>query len=259
MRASWYSAKSYRLQLAMQVAGMVFTVVPMFFIAGALQSTMAGAIAGESTEFFSFVLVGSIALLFVSTAMTATQGAISGGISNGYFESLLMTRTPLPSLLIGLTSYGLVVTFVRATVILVAGAILGADIAWGQAASALLIIAVLFAVHWGIGLIAAALIIAFRTAGPLTQLVTTVSVFFGGVYYPTAAIPSWLGAIAEVTPLAYGLRALRRVLLLGESFSSVGADVAVVAAMGVVSLMAGAWAIGVALRYAKRAGTLSLY
>jgi ABC-2 type transport system permease protein len=258
-RASWYQARSYRLSLFMQVGGLLLTVVPIYFIAGALQPTMAGTVAAESEQYFSFVLVGSIALMFVSAAMATLQSTIASGISTGYFESLLMTRSPVPSILAGLTSYGLLLTVIRAAVMLTAGWVLGAHVVWSQIVPGFFIIALLFVVHWGIGLVAAALIIAFRTAGPLTQLVTTVSVFFGGVYYPVSAIPSWLGAIAQVTPLAYGLRALRQVLLRGDGLASVGLDLAMLAAMGVVTLILGAWAFGVGLRYARRAGTLSTY
>lgn len=258
-RASWYQARSYRVSLLMQLGGILLTVVPIYFIAGALETTMAGTIEVESDQYFSFVLVGSVALMFVSAALTTLQGTIAAGISTGYFESLLMTRAPVPWILTGLTSYGFLLTVVRTAVMITAGWALGATIAWSQILPALLIIALLFAAHWGIGLVGSALVIAFRTAGPLTQLVTTVSVFFGGVYYPVSAIPSWLGAIADATPLAYGLRALRRVLLRGDSLGDVGLDVAMLAAMGIVTLTVGAWSIAVALRYAKRAGTLGLY
>jgi ABC-2 type transport system permease protein len=258
-RASWYQARSYRVSFAMQVGGLLITIIPIYFISGALQSTMASSIAAESGQFFSFVLVGSVALMFVTTALTGLQGAVGGGLSNGYFESLLMTRTGLPWILTGLTSYGVLLTSIRAAVMLTAGWLLGAQIAWSQILPAALIIALLVAVHWGIGLVGTALIMAFRTSGPLTQFVTTVSVLFGGVYYPVSVIPSWLKAIANGTPLAYGLRALRQVLLQGQDLSLVGMDLAVLGAMGVVSLIVGSWAVVVALGYARRAGTFSTY
>jgi ABC-2 type transport system permease protein len=258
-RASWYQAKSYRVSLVMQAGGLLLTVIPIYFIATALQQTMARTITAEAEQYFSFMLVGSIALMFVTTAIASLQGTIATGISNGYFESLLMTRAPVPSLLLGLTAYPLILATVRATVMITAGWILGAPIAWSQAIPALLIILLLFAVHWGIGLIGSGLVMAFRTAGPLTQIVTTVSIFFGGVYYPVSAIPSWLRNVADATPLAYGLRALRRVLLLGDGVGAVANDLAILAAMGVFTLIVGTAAFSVALAYAKKAGTLSTY
>lgn len=258
-RASWYEAKSYRVRLVMQVASILMTVLPLFFIANALQDMMARSIAVESDQYFSFLLVGTVAFMFFGVALSGLQSTIGGAISTGYFETLLMTRAPLSAVLGGLSTYTLLLTGVRAAVMVITGWLLGAHIAWLQIAPATFILALVVAVHWGIGLIGSALMIAFRTAGPLNAIVSTTSVLFGGVYYPVSSIPSWLRSIADVTPLAYGLRALRRVLLQGESLGAVSTDVAILAAMTVLSLMAGAWAMRVALNYAKRAGTLSSY
>ena len=79
------------------------------------------------------------------------------------------------------------------------------------------------------------------------------------MYYPVSQIPSWLGSIAAVTPLAYGSRALRRVLLLGDGSAAFSADVGVLASMGVLLLIAGGLSMHAALRYARKAGTLGTY
>ena len=258
-RASWQQARSYRLSLVMQTGGMLFMVVPMYFITNALQSTMEKTIAAESGQYFSFLLVGSATLMLATVALTTLQSAISGGISSGYFESLLMTRASVPWILAGLSSYGMLLTAIRVMVMIIAGWLLGANVAWSRAIPAVFVLILVVVVHWGIGLIGSGLVIAFRTAGPLTQIVTTVSIFFGGVYYPVAAIPSWLRNIADATPLAYGIRAVRRVLLQGAGLGAVSSDIAILAAMGVVSLIVGAWAFSWALSYARKAGTLSSY
>jgi ABC-2 type transport system permease protein len=258
-KASWFHAKSYRLALATQLGALVFTIVPIYFVANALQPAMAETIAHEAKQFFPFVLVGWVATMFMTAGLTNLQTAVSGGIANGFFESLLVTRTPVPVVLVGLSSYGTILAVVRATVMMVGGWMLGASIAWKQLAPALLLIALVFAVYWGIGLLAGAMIIAFRSSGPLIPVVTAVSIFFGGVYYPVSSIPSWLRSIADVTPMAYGLRALRRVLLLGEGMVSVSLDVAILASMGFLSVMIGAVAVVAALRYARKAGTLGTY
>ena len=258
-RAAWLEARSYRFSMFMQFASLAWVVIPIYFIAGALQPTMAGTIASESQQYFSFVLVGSVALSFVTQAMATLPNAIGGGISSGYFESLLMTRAPLPAILAGLASYGHLRTTVRGAFMIAVGALLGAKVAWSGVLPALLILPLLLLAHWGISLMSSALVIAFRTPGPLTQIVVTLSVFFGGVYYPVSAIPSWLGAIASVTPMAYGLRALRKVLLQGESLAAVGTDIAFLLASGTVLLLVGAVSIQTALRYARRSGTLGAY
>lgn len=258
-RATWFQARSYRLSLIWQVVSILVSVVPIYFIAGALQPTMAGSIAAESHQYFSFVLAGTVCLAFVSASIATLPGAIAGGISSGYFEALLMTRAPLSSIFAGLSSYSLLLTAVRAGVMLLGGWVMGASLAWSQAGPALLILVLLVVAHWGIGLVASALIIAFRSYGPLISIFIGLSMLFGGVYYPVTAIPSWLKAFALLTPLSYGLKAFRRVLLQGYGLSDVGPDVMILAAMSVLALAVGAMAIDMALRYARKSGSLGLY
>lgn len=259
LRASWFQARSYRLSLVTQIFGLIITVIPMYLVANALHPTMAQAIEGEAEQFFGFVLVGSVGFMLATSAMTTLQGAVSGGIASGYFESLLMTRASLPSVLLGLTSYGMVLALVRGAVFLVSGWLLGANLAWSNILPALVVMALIVAAHFGIGLVGAALVIAFRTSGAITQIVTTVSVFLGGIYYPVSQIPSWLALIAKATPISYGLICLRRVLIHGHSLTDIGSDLSVLAAMGVFSLAVGSIAIDLAMRYARKTGSLGAY
>lgn len=259
VRAAWLQARSYRMSLVMQFGGLVLSVVPTFFIANALQDTMADTISAESSQYFAFIVVGTVAVMFCTTALNALHGSISGGISSGYFETLLMTRASLWSLLAGLTGYGFLQTVVRGLFLIVAAWVLGVGVAWGRGLEALVVLMLLSLAHWGLGLISAAMVVAFRTAGPLSRIVMTASMLFGGVYYPTSAIPSWLGTISEITPLAYGLRPLRRMLLQGESIGAVQGDVAVLALIAAGSLALGWWSLQMGLRYARRSGSLGAY
>jgi ABC-2 type transport system permease protein len=131
--------------------------------------------------------------------------------------------------------------------------------AWGRIAPALLILLLIILAHVPFGLFASAMVLAFRTAGPLPQAVVLVSSLLGGVYYPTAVIPGWIQRISGVLPLTYGLRPLRQVLLDGASFGRVLPDVLILGGSSVVLLAAGAFAFAAALRYARRTGTLSHY
>jgi hypothetical protein len=72
-------------------------------------------------------------------------------------------------------------------------------------------------------------------------------------------IPSWLREVADATPLTYGLRALRQVVLRGAPLPTVARDVEILPAMTMVSVAAGAGVFALALVHARRAGTLSSY
>ena len=259
LRASWLSAASYRLSLVISTLTLGATVVPVYFVSGALQPTMAEAISSEGGQYFGFLLVGMVAMSFMGTAMESIPSVIGGGIRTGTLEALLSTGTRLPTILAGMVSYTYVWQGMRTVLLLLAGWWLGMHLVWSKTPWAVGILALIVLAYLSFGLLAAALVLVFRTSGPLTRVVFLGSTLLGGVYYPTHSIPSWLEQLSVVIPLTYGLRALRRTLLEGASLGQVMPDVAALSAFVVVLLLVGTAAILYAFRHAKRSGSLSLY
>lgn len=258
-RATWLSASSYRMNMVISVLGLLVSAVPVYFVAHALQPVMASAIEGEGTQYFAFLLLGMVTMAIVSTAVNTLPGSIGSGIANGTLEALLATPTRMPTLLAGMMSYGFAWSAFRAAILLVAGWALGAHIVWTKLPLVLAILALLVIAYLGIGLIAASLVLAFRTAGPLPQATLILSGLLGGVYYPTHVIPSWIQQLSSVVPLTYGLRAMRRTLLDGMGFADVAGDVGILAALAVVLFLGASLLFAAALHQARRAGSLALY
>jgi ABC-2 type transport system permease protein len=259
IRASWTTALSYRLSMVFSIMSLLATVLPLYFVAGALQPVMAKSIAAQGGEYFPFLLVGMIGYLFITTAVNAVPGAISSGISTGTLEALLSTRAPLPALLAGLTGYSFIWTAVKSLVLIAAGLVLGMPLVWSSALTSVLILVLIVLAYLPFGLISAALILAFRTTGPLSSVVLILSGLLGGVYYPTQVIPSWIQRLSDVIPLTYGLRALRQTLIEGAPFSAVANDVVTLVGFVIFLTAVSLFALTEALRYARRSGTLAQY
>lgn len=259
MRAAWLSAVSYRLATLLSFASVIASVIPIFFIAGAVQEVAAESIRPESSSYFGFVIVGLASVYLLSAATSAIPSAIAGGIGSGTFEALLVTRTPLPVILIGLGGYPLVQSALRAAVLVGGAAALGVEFSWLMLPAVLLILATMVAAYAGIGLVAAALILAFRTAGPLLTAVVALSGLLGGAYYATTAVPGWLRALTAFVPLTYALRPVRMLLLGGASLGDVVQDVSLLTLIAVATLLFGSGCLTLALRRARRVGTLSQY
>ena len=258
-RADALTTFSYRLQTVAWLGGLVVTIVPLYFVAQALQPVMTNAIATEGHQYFGFLLVGIIAFLLLTTAVNALPGAIQSGISRGTLEAMLATPTPLPVLLTGMMGFPILLTVVRGAVMLVAAWVLGAHVVWARGLPALGILLLLALAYIPFAILSASLILAFRTAGPLPTVVLTASALLGGVYYPTQVIPSWLHHVSAFLPLTYGLRALRRTLLDGASLGTLAPDLAILAAFTIGLLLTSVVVFSGALRYARRAGTLAQY
>lgn len=259
VRAGWLTASSYRVTMLLSVASLLAGVVPLYFIARALQPIMARSVASQGGQYFGFLLLGLVALSLVTTAVNTLPGAIGSTISTGTLEALFSTRASLPSLLVGLAGYSFAWSAARAALLFVTGWMLGVHVAWRGAPIGLGILVLLVCAYIPIGLIAAAAVLAFRTSGPLPKIIVAVSGLLGGVYYPTNVIPSWIQALSAAVPLTYGLRALRRTLLEGAPLSAVLTDLLVLAAFVVVLMVVGAYLFARALRLARQSGTLAQY
>jgi ABC-2 type transport system permease protein len=259
IRASWLAASSYRLGFIFSFGSLILSVVPIFFVTRALQPTMADVIRGQGGQYFAFLVVGLIALNLVSSTIYALPGGLQNATSTGTLEALLATPTPVSALLVGLSGYEILFSLIRGGVMLIAAAVLGARVEWIQLGASVPIIVLVVLAHLPIAIITAAMVLAFRTRGPLPQLVLLVSTFLGGVYYPTSVIPGWIESISAFVPLTYGLAALRAVLLEGQSITTVWRELAILVAITATTLLLSGVAFRAALRYARRVGNLAQY
>lgn len=258
-KANWRVMSSYRIQLLMSMAALIVSIVPLYFISQAVQPVMAASIRDQGGNAFGFLVVGLAAFTLITVCVTALPGAVAGGISNGVFEALLATPTSTPVLMLGLNAFDLTLAALRCAILLVAGWLLGANFAHGQLLPGIAILGLLVLAHVPLGYIGAALVIAFRTAGPLPKGLMLASGLLGGVYYPTTVIPSWLRSVSEYLPLSHGLRALRQVVLQNASLSAVAPDLLAVVGAALLLHAIAAVAVHSALRYARRRGTLAQY
>lgn len=257
--AQWRTNLSYRVRMVYTLVGVVVSVVPLFFVAGAVQPVMADAIAAEGGQAFGFLLVGLAAVGMVTVAVVTLPRAIGSGVATGVLEALLATPTRLPRLLAGLGMFDVAFALLRTVVTLGIGWALGANLQTGGVLPGFAILVLITLAHVPFALMSSALVLAFRTTGPLPQGVLLVSTLLGGAYYPTHVIPSWLESVSTFVPLTYGLRALRHVLLEGLPLSAVVPDLLALVGSGLGLLAAGSACMALALRYARRNGTLAQY
>lgn len=257
--AGWRTASSYRLRLALSVGSLLVTVVPVYFVAGALQDVMDESIRDQGGEYFAFLIVGMVAFLLLPAAVNTMPTQTSMGVNTGVLEALLGTPAGMASVLLGLAGFNLLWTTVRAGVLLLGGWFLGAALMWSQVGPALVVLVLIVLAYLPIGMLAAASVIAFRTPGPLPPATLALSALLGGVYYPTEVIPSWIQTVSDFVPLTYGLRALRRTLLEGLPLTAVAEDVLMLTAFVAILSALGWLALHAAVRYARRAGTLTQY
>jgi len=269
IRVSFLNAASYRFAMFVSVASLALQIVPTYFIGRTLDPFMAPAIQGQGSDFFGFLVVGTIAYLLLAASVDALPRALERGISTGTLELIFSTPSSTPSLLVGLTGYELLWTAMRCLVVLGAAAVFGFHAHWTRIPEAVAILALVVATYFGVGMIGGAMIVAFRRTAALQTVVIVGSAMFGGVTYPPSLVttalarysdaPVWVGRLTEVVPLTYGLRAVRKITIDDAPLSAVLTDIGALAIFCVAFLSAGSLAMTYALRRARAEGTLSQY
>jgi ABC-2 type transport system permease protein len=261
IQASWRTQRSYRVSIILSILSLGVTALPVYFVSKAIQPYAAASIADQAPNYFGFLVIGFIALIFVSTTVSSIPDAIGTGIGTGTLEALLSTRASIPSLLAGMVGYSFLWTAVKAVLFLALAMVLGLHLSWAASLSGILILVLIVLAHIPFALIAASLVLAFRTSASIPNIVMIASGLLGGVYWSMSAsvIPPWVRAMGSWVPLAPGLRALRQTLLNGASLSAVMPDVLLLIGFIVMLNAIGFLAFVEALRYARRTGTLAQY
>lgn len=258
-RVAWLTAVSYRLSFALSVLAVGVSVLPIYYVAGALQGTMADVIRGEAAGYFGFVLIGLVGYNLAVAAANSLPAAVSSGIGSGTLEALLATPARTPAILAGLSAYGLLRAAIRAAILVAGGIALGVRLDWGGLPVALLTLALVVVAYAAIGMVDAAVVVVFRMRTPLVAATLTASALLGGVYFPSQAVPAWLAQLTPFVPLSHGARVVRRVLLEHSTLPMVSADLLFLAAECVVLLSVGVAALSFAFGHARRAGSLGQY
>lgn len=261
IQASWRTQRSYRVSIVLSILSLGVTVLPVYFVSKAIGPYAAASIQDQAPNYFGFLVIGFIALIFVSTTVSSIPDAIGTGIGTGTLEALLSTRASIPSLLAGMVGYSFLWTAVKAVLFLLLAMILGLHLSLAASLAGILILILIVLAHIPFALIAASLVLAFRTTAQIPSVVMIASGLLGGVYWSMSAkiIPPWVKAMGDWVPLAPGLRALRQTLLNGASLSAVGPDLLLLLGFIVMLNAIGCIVFVEALRYARRTGTLAQY
>jgi ABC-2 type transport system permease protein len=181
----------------------------------------------------------------------------------GNLELYFTAPMHLMSVLAGMAIGGLVMTSSRALAVIVIGSVLyGVSY---QISQPLLLIGVFVLTMiplYGLGMLFASLFLLWgREAFHLAQLLQEPIYFLGGVNFPIRHLGVVSGLIVATLPLAVGLDAMRQLVFPGQASQGVlpvGAEMAILAVMGVIFLIAARMALGYLETLARREGRLTL-
>lgn len=211
--------------------------IPLFFLfvtVGAIGKISGSAFGVENYEGFQLPVA-----ILQGAAGTAGMGGFGMvmDIERGYFDKLMLTPAPRLSLVLGRLAADGVRVMVLATIILIAGLIIGSGMEAGVlGAVVFVVVAGLFGLAYsGIGMS-----IALRTgsvqAAQAGFLVFFPLLFLSPAFAPKEVFSGWLEFLATINPVTYVLEGLRSLVLEGWEWDRLGYALLSILGLGAVTL-----------------------
>jgi len=257
---------SYKSAFILNLGGVVFSVGIWFFFAGFLQSNLsheAGALTGGNL--FAFILFGIAPYSYQQVSLSAFGRRFREEQVTGTLEAMLVCPTRTPLVIFGSALFDFVFTSLRIVLYI----LVGLGFSWLSSrpielhlaglAAALVILTLMVMTSVGIGIMAAAFVMYFKRGEVLVTLISSASALLGGVFFPTGALPGFLRPFSRLLPISYTTDGVRRALLTGEGMMDLLPHIEVLLLFAAVLLPLGLLVFRMALRAARRDGTLVQY
>ena len=255
-------AFSYRLQLLLQVAGVLSVSITFFFVSIMLAHVEAHipTLTKYGGRYFGFVLVGLAFSTFLDGTLRTFSLTIRQAQITGTLEAMLTTQTRIGTVVAGSALYTLLNTSIRTMLFGLFGVVVFQQRLHFDAWPALvLVFALTILCTLALGIFSAGFIVLFKQGDPVTAVVSGLSWLFSGVLYPKEILPDQVQRFADLLPLTHTLEAMRLALLTGAPAATHLRSVthlAIFAAVGLpVSILWFGWAVG----RARVAGSLAKY
>ncbi len=220
------------------------TIAPVIFLLGMSgQFGRLTGLAGFPTDSYLSWIVPLSCLQGAGFAGAAAGSNLARDIEQGWFDRLLVAPVPRPLLVLGPILGAITRAMVPATVVLLVGLALGAELTGGlrglvalyAAAAGFCAVAAL----WGVFMA-----VTFRTqqAGPLMQQGVFLAVFLSTAYTPQPLLRGWLAGAAKLNPVTHVLELGRQATVSGIE-PTLGHTLPGLAALGGMGLALGALAL----------------
>ena len=215
-------------------------------------------------QYVGFVVLGGALTAFWLNVIWMMANQLYWEKSQGNLELYFAAPMHFMSILFGMAVGGMVMSSTRAaTVLLIAGTVYGVVFSVDQWALLLGVFLLTLGALYGLGMVLASLFLVWgREAWHMGQLFTEPVYFVSGLNFPVARL-GFLGALSvALIPLATGLDAMRQLAFTDAAFPlgtpAPLVEVAILAAMTVVSILGARWMLAAMERRARRDGRLSV-
>lgn len=221
LKRGWVIYSSYKMQMFTTYAGLFVTLVIFYFVSQMVNSSTVLYLGKYGKNYTSFIVVGLIFQWFVSVSLNSFSSSIRSEQTIGTLEFLLISKTNLFVILVYSSLWNFIRILLHSIILLtLASYIFKIEFSF-NIVSIFIIILLTVTTLSGIGIMSAGFILAFKQGDPINWFFSAITAILSGVFYPVDALPQYLKNVAKFLPTTYALGALREVLILDASVSSI--------------------------------------
>lgn len=193
------------------------------------------SVDSASLSYIDFLLPGILALAIMISAVIGLATILVDWRQRGILRRLKLTPIPLGEFFAARITASLVVALMQVVVLLLFGRVaFGIQIsstAWAAIPVALAGCLCFLAMGFAIG----SVVSNPETGDAVANVITNPMMFLSGVFFPVAAMPAFVQAIARLLPLYYMANGLRDTTVRGLSLTHVAPDIGVL--LGVTAIL----------------------
>jgi ABC-2 type transport system permease protein len=251
------TARSYKISFVMSVVSLTMSLITFRFISKLVGDSVALAGIGN---YFGFVVVGMAMSQLLEGSLTSPSGAVRQEQVQGTLEVLATTPMRPAAMAAGWLAYPLINALLTAVLMLSIAAPLGLQLGpHANLAGACLVFVASALAFAGLGILGAAVVLVIQQAATVTKWITAGLSLISGVFFPLSLFPGWVATLSNLSPLTHSLRGVRAALLQGAGLSALLPDLLALIAFAIVLLPISIGTLSLALRRARRTGSIATY
>ena len=211
-------------------------------------------------EYIGFVLLGGAMTAFWLNVLWSMGAQLYWERSSGNLELYIMAPCSMMAVLAGMAVGGMLLTMVRATVIMTVG-ILIFSVPFSPTSWPMLIFVFLLTLLalYGLGMMFASLFLLWgREAWHIVNLLQEPVYLITGMNFPLKVFPTVLATTAMLIPLACGMDAMRQILFHVEGVWSVEMEILALVILGVIFIFLASKLLNYLERLAREEGKLTV-
>ncbi|HEY3175555.1 MAG TPA: ABC transporter permease [Candidatus Polarisedimenticolia bacterium] len=257
---------SYKSAFVLHVGSLIFSVGIWFFFSAFLQDNLKEKMDSlTGGNLFAFILFGIAPFSYQQVALSAFAHRFREEQVTGTLEAMLVCPTRTSMVIFASALFDFLFTSLRVVLYILVGVGFAhfttrpISLHMAGLAAALVIFFLMVLTSVGVGIMAAAFVMYFKKGEVLVTLISSASALFGGVFFPAGALPRIVQPLSALLPITYTTDGVRRALLTGEGIVDLLPQIRVLLIFAAVLLPLGLYIFRIALRAARRDGTLVQY